>query len=103
MKYIIESISEMNFNYLYLDEKCLSYNQLLQKFVISNDQVSQVDHVGDGRDRSNTMSNNNKSSNNKRHESLSTNNSSNSKNDTTSHNSDSYYNVNISNLNIPRA
>jgi len=95
MKYIIESISEMNFNYLYLDEKCLSYNQLLQKFVISNDQNLPGDHLMDGRDRSNTKSidSHNKPANYKRHESLS--NSSNAKDLTTSHNSDSYYNVNI--------
>jgi hypothetical protein len=36
MRYIIESISEMNFNYLYLDEKCLSYHNLLDNLVISN-------------------------------------------------------------------
>ena len=38
MKYIIESVSEMNFNYLYMDEKSISYSQLIDKFVIPHQQ-----------------------------------------------------------------
>ncbi len=29
----------MNFNYLYIDEKSLSYNELLKKFVLSDDEA----------------------------------------------------------------
>jgi hypothetical protein len=54
MKYIIESIAEMNFKYLYLDEKCLSYHNLLNKFVISNEESADCVH---SRDRSNTHAN----------------------------------------------
>jgi len=54
MKYIIESIAEMNFKYLYLDEKCLSYHNLLEKFVISNDESGNCVH---GRGRSDTLAN----------------------------------------------
>lgn len=34
MLHLINSVSEMNFNYLYLDDKSLSYNDLLKKFVL---------------------------------------------------------------------
>lgn len=31
------SIAEMNFNYLHIDDQCLSYNQLLKKFVLNEE------------------------------------------------------------------
>jgi hypothetical protein len=45
----------MNFNYLYIDEKSLSYNELLKKFVLSEDNGgnSGSDHHH-SRERSNT-------------------------------------------------
>jgi hypothetical protein len=92
MRYIIESVSEMNFNYLYLDEKCLSYNQLLEKFVISNDQFPQGAH---GKERNNISSNTNTLANNKRHENFNASTSANSYTHPTLQNADSYYNVKL--------
>lgn len=41
MKYLIDSISEMNFNYLYIDEKSLSYKELLNKFIAPDPNLNQ--------------------------------------------------------------
>ena len=41
----------MNMNYLYIDEKSLSYNELLKKFVLNNEDD---DEENISRDRSNT-------------------------------------------------
>ncbi len=38
MVYLIDSVADMNYNYLYLDEKSISYNELLAKFVLSDDE-----------------------------------------------------------------
>ena len=40
----------MNLSYLYIDEKSLSYNELLTKFVLNDENVSHS-----GRERSNTL------------------------------------------------
>jgi hypothetical protein len=40
----------MNLGYLYIDEKSLSYNELLKKFVLNEESVAPT-----GRDRSNTL------------------------------------------------
>ena len=42
----------MNFNYLYIDEKSLSYNELLTKFLIISDIHDSDDN---SRDRSSTV------------------------------------------------
>ncbi len=39
MKYLIDSIAEMNFNYLYVDESSISHNELIKKFVLTEDQI----------------------------------------------------------------
>ena len=48
MKFLTESLSEMNLGYLHIDEKCLSYHELLQKFVLTEEEVVV-------RERSNTL------------------------------------------------
>ena len=50
MRYLTESVSEMNFNYLNIDEKSLSYNELLKKFVLNNEES-----VPTGRERRDTV------------------------------------------------
>ena len=57
MKYLVESVAEMNFNYLYIDESSLSYNKLLKKFVLNdeNASVSSAGSAHSGRERSNTL------------------------------------------------
>ena len=40
----------MNISYLYIDEKSLSYNELLKKFVLNEESVAPT-----GRERSNTL------------------------------------------------
>ena len=53
MKYLVDSVSEMNFNYLYIDERSLSYHELLKKFVLSEDpSPNDQPH---SRERSNTL------------------------------------------------
>ena len=44
----------MNFNYLYIDEKSLSYNELLKKFVLSEESGDSNLDQYPPRDRSNT-------------------------------------------------
>lgn len=53
MKYLIDSVSEMNFNYLYIDEKSLSYNELLKKFVLTTEE--NVSSPRSGRERSSSV------------------------------------------------
>ncbi len=53
MKYLVDSVSEMNFNYLYIDERSLSYHELLKKFVLSEDPSPNDQHHI--RERSNTL------------------------------------------------
>jgi len=52
MKFLINSQAEMNFNYLHIDDKSLSYNDLLTKVVLAEDDYSEDFK---SRDRSNTV------------------------------------------------
>jgi len=62
MRYLIESVSEMNFSYLHIDEKSLSYNELLKKFVLNNE-----DSAPAGRDRRDTVTSNSQANTNNTH------------------------------------
>ncbi len=59
MKYLVQSVSEMNFNYLYIDEKSLSYNELLKKFVLSEENGDNNLEHNPLRERSNTSAHRN--------------------------------------------